>query len=57
MRRRRIKKDGGLNLHRERKEIFPEQPPTKCIGCPYGRWQDTVHYCSWVNCFKESEGR
>lgn len=21
------------------------QKPAKCIGCPWGTWQGTVHYC------------
>ncbi|BBI32473.1 hypothetical protein KCTCHS21_18720 [Cohnella abietis] len=51
--RSKRKKDGGLNLYRDRKMSFPEKPPEKCVGCPYGRWQDTTHYCLWVNCPKE----
>jgi hypothetical protein len=60
MRRRRIKKDGGLNLLRDRKMEYSEvqalaQPP-KCRGCSWGSFEGK-QFCSKQKCVKEPEGR
>jgi hypothetical protein len=50
--RRKVKKDGGPNLLRDRKMVFPAQTPVKCLGCTYGQWMGSVHYCPWVKCVR-----
>lgn len=35
----------------------PVIQPVKCRGCIWGKWQDTIQYCSRVKCVKDEKGK
>lgn len=54
LRSRKKKKEGGLNLHRDRKMDFSSLQPEKCKDCVWGRW-DSAQFCSRIKCVKEDD--